>query len=93
MISIFFEASLYTSLTICAILFYKIADAYINENYATFKDQLQLYLMSMLFLILSRFGLKEVNLWLYQNLSIIYLSLSSYYISIKEEFFYENYSE
>lgn len=86
--AIFSEAFLFTSLTLTYILGYKMFASFVDRE-GNFSMQLQLYLISMFFLIISSFNLPEIDTYLYSILSVIYLGVSPYYTSLKEVITYE----
>ena len=86
--AIFSEAFLFTSLTLTYVLGYKAFASFVDRK-GNFLMQLQLYLISLFFLIISSFNLPEIDTYLYSILSVIYLGVLPYYTSLEEVITYE----
>lgn len=86
--AIFSEAFLFTSLTLTYVLGYKAFASFVDRK-GNFLMQLQLYLISLFFLIVSSFNLPEIDTYLYSILSVIYLGVLPYYTSLEEVITYE----
>lgn len=80
--NILFEACLFTALTLLFILEYKMLNSYFNNIYCTFREQLILYVIGMVFMVISGIELTTASMDFYQFGCVCYLGISPYYISI-----------
>ena len=88
--SVLLEAFLFTSLTVTYILFIKMFHTYVDRT-GDFTLQIQLYLTSVLMLMLSKLNLPKYDYELYTILSLIHMGALPYYTSIKGEISTDDY--
>ena len=58
-------------------------DSFVNTKYDTFKEQSVLYLIGILFLLMSSCNLPVESQVFYQYACVCYLGFSPYYLTIK----------